>query len=61
VAKFRYFGKTLTNRNCDHEGIKGILNSGECLLLFFPDDFYVFRRKHRLRVFENILLPSGRE
>jgi hypothetical protein len=59
VAKFRYFGTTLTNQNDIQDEIKSRLNSGNACyysvqkLLSFP----VIQKKLKIKIYKTVILP----
>jgi hypothetical protein len=60
VAKFKYLGMSLMNKNDIHDGIKRRLNSRECLLLFSPKSFFVFLshiKKLKIKIYKTVILP----
>jgi hypothetical protein len=59
VAKFKYFGKTRTDQNHMHEGIKSKLNSGNACYLSVQSllSSCLLSRNLKLKIYKTIILP----
>jgi hypothetical protein len=59
VAKFKYSGTTVTNRNLIHEEIKSILNSGNACYhsVQNPLSYYILSKNLKTKIRKTIILP----
>jgi hypothetical protein len=59
VAKFKYFGITLTDHNCMHEEIKSRLNLGNNCYLSFQCllSSCLLSRNVKVKIYKTIILP----